>query len=498
MRIGHFLTAALLALMSSLPLAQSTAPAPLSLITAQGRRPFPTATVNRLEMVATDDLVALLQVAVRDDPGAGGLTVSYKGRSLVVSPDQPVASVGGRLIPIASPAVRRGQRWLVPLDLIPRALPQIYDTRIELRQSSRLLIVGALRVPRVTVRLDSPGPPTRLSIEASPATRITPTVESGRVVLRLDADTLDVAPLPPSNGLLELARTEGNTVVLQLLPGAGQARSSLAAGENFSRVNIEIPAGVQVDGGGPPAPGAPVVPVVPPATTEPTPPALSFATRTIVLDPGHGGADGGVTGPDGVQEKTLTLALAQRMKTLLESRLAVRVLLTRDDDRDLAVDARASLANTNKADLFLSLHLNAALSPMVTGAEVYQWKAPPTTAPRDDAGRALVLPLPGGGTRTISLVPWHEAQERHRSNSTLLANLLESSLRAHVPMSERPLQDAPLRVLAGLDAPAVVVELAYLSNPEQATAAQADLFQSRAAQAVLEAITAYRAAQGRP
>lgn len=237
--------------------------------------------------------------------------------------------------------------------------------------------------------------------------------------------------------------------------------------------------------------------MVPSPAADVAPPVMAPATRTVVLDPGHGGTDTGVTGPDGAQEKTLTLVLAQRMKALLESRLGVRVMLTRDDDRDLSVDARASLANTNKADLFISLHLNAALSPAVAGAEVYQWKASPSSVPRGDPERALTLPVPGGGTRTITLVPWNQAQERHRSGSTLLANLLESSLRAHVPMSERPLQEAPLRVLAGLDAPAVVVELAYLSNPEQGTAAQADLFQSRAAQAVLEAVTAFRAAQGR-
>jgi hypothetical protein len=240
-----------LAMMTSLPLAQSPAssqPQPaFTLLTAQGRRPFPLTILRGLEMVATDELTSGLQIAVREDSAAGGLILSYKGRTVVVSPDQAMASVGGRLVALPSPAVRSGRRWLVPLEVVPRAIALIYDGRIELRRSSRLLIVGDLRVPRVTVRLDSIGPPTRLSVEASPSTLITPAIESGRIALRLDAEALDVAPLPQAGGLLEQARTEGNTVVLMLSSRAGQARASQGAGDNLSRITLDIPLSAQAD-----------------------------------------------------------------------------------------------------------------------------------------------------------------------------------------------------------------------------------------------------------
>jgi len=467
-------------------------PPPLTLLTAQGRRPFPTMMVNGQEMVGIDDLVSLLQVAAREDSAAGGITLSYKGRTVVVSQDQPMASVSGRLVPLPSAAVRNGRRWFVPLDLLPRGLAPIYDVRIELRRPSRLLIVGDLRVPRVTVRLDSIGPPTRLSIEASPSTLITSSVESGRVVLRIDADALDVAPLPQAGGLLEQARTEGNSVVLMLSPHAGQARASQAAGDNASRTNVEVPVGGQDAAAGPPAP-APAPAVVPGEGVPP--PVVVAGPRVVVLDPGHGGADAGATGRSGAQEKTLTLEIALRAKSLIETRLGMHVLLTRDEDRDVALDERAALANNNKADLFVSLHLNASLSPMVSGAEVYQLKLDredPTG--RRGGDEPLTLPVTAGGTRTLTLVPWNLAQARHREDSTLLANLIESALRGHLPMGTRPIQEAPMRVLAGLDMAAVVVELAYLSNPEQDTAAQSEAFQTRAAQAILEAVTAFRSA----
>src|SRR5262245_26095063 len=119
------LAVAVLVLLGSLPHAQGPPQAPLTLITTQGRRPLPTTMVNGQEMVAADDLVPLLQVTVREDSAAGGLAVSYKGRTVVISPDQPMASVSGRIIPLPSPAVRAGRRWLVPLDMLPRALAPI-------------------------------------------------------------------------------------------------------------------------------------------------------------------------------------------------------------------------------------------------------------------------------------------------------------------------------------------------------------------------------------
>ena len=136
--------------------------------------------------------------------------------------------------------------------------------------------------------------------------------------------------------------------------------------------------------------------------------------------------------------------LAKRAKALIESRLGGRVLLTRDDDSARTLDERSAFANTNKAELFISLHLNASFAPAMTGAEIYTWKGDPAGR-SDDAKPPLTLPVASGGTRTITLVRWDQAQARHLDTSTLLANQLEAALRDRLPMSLRPVQDAPMR-----------------------------------------------------
>src|SRR5438128_637493 len=118
-----------------------------------GRHPVPTTIVSGQELIGLDDVATLFQVVVREDALAGGVTLTYRGRTVMASADQPMASVNGRVVSLPSPLVRSGRRWLAPVEFLPRALGPIYDQRIELRRPQRLLIVGDARVPRVTARI---------------------------------------------------------------------------------------------------------------------------------------------------------------------------------------------------------------------------------------------------------------------------------------------------------------------------------------------------------
>jgi N-acetylmuramoyl-L-alanine amidase len=218
--------------------------------------------------------------------------------------------------------------------------------------------------------------------------------------------------------------------------------------------------------------------------------------RTIVIDPGHGGDEDGAKGTRGTLEKTLTLSVARRVKSGLETRLGARVLLTRDDDRTLPLDERAAFANNNKADVFVSLHANASLRRTAAGAEVFflSLDRADEEARRVAESEGVAMPVFGGGTREIDVILWEMAQTRHLVQSAELAKVLETQLRASVPMSPRPIQQAPFRVLVGANMPAVLVELGYLTNAEQESALASAPFQTRLAQAITEAVARFLAA----
>jgi N-acetylmuramoyl-L-alanine amidase len=222
--------------------------------------------------------------------------------------------------------------------------------------------------------------------------------------------------------------------------------------------------------------------------------------RTIVIDPGHGGDELGAQGSRGTLEKDITLAVARRLRTLIESRLGLRVFLTRDDDRTMSLDDRSAYANSQRADVFISIHANAAVRAAMKGAEVYY-----LSIDRADAeARRLAessdaqLPTLGGGTRTIDLILWETAQARYLEQSNALANFVEQSLRARVDMSPRAVQQAPFRVLVGANMPAVLVEIGYLSNPDQEQSLSSGNYQAMVAQALLDAIVRFRAHIERP
>jgi N-acetylmuramoyl-L-alanine amidase len=499
--------------LASGPHAQGTAPtSPLTLVTRDGRRPVPTTIINNQEFIALDDLASMFQLMVREDALAGGVTVSYKGRTIVASADQPMASVNGRVITLPAPVVRVGRRLFVPIDFIARALAPIFDLPIDLRRASRLLVVGTIRVARVVVRIDAAGPPTRASVEVTPALLASSMFDGGRVIVRVEADMLDPAPPPAPGGLIDQIQVSNQTtlVVFALNARAGMPRVSTTTTTESTRVTIEIPPTAQPSqetSAAPPAPPAapPAPPAAPPlgALPQAPPPADAVPAlpgqrtaklQTMVVDPGHGGDDAGVRGTKGALEKQVTLDVSRRLKSLIETRLGVRVILTRDDDRAVSPDERDAIANNSKADLFLSVHVNGAPSPAMKGAEVYFLRLDRAgeDARRSTAASELVLPAVGGGTRPIDVIPWDLAQAAHVDVSSRFASMLEEELEKRTPMGPRPLQQAPIRVLSGVNMPAALVEIAYLTNAAQEQAVQSAEFQGGLTQAIFDAIVRFR------
>lgn len=488
---------ALLAILTGAPAAQAPAAPPYTVLSRDGRRPLAVRMVSTQEMFALDDLARLFDFTVREDAAAGGLTVSVHNQIIVLSPGQSLASAGGKLISLPAPPVRDGRTWLVPTDFVSRALAPVLGTRLELRKPSRLILVGDIRAPRIAGRIEPLGGLSRLTLDVSPATPHVVAQEGQRIVIRFEADALDAA-LPGSTtpDLIQAVRAgEGaSSLTIDLGPKFASFRTSdQPADRGSGRIVVDVLAAAGENATAAAPPGVP--------SQEP-PPLLDLAPagglRTVVVDAGHGGSDNGAKGPGGTVEKTVTLSVAFRLKAALEGRLGVRVILTRDSDATVGLDERAALANNNKADLLVSLHANASARPAASGAQVFFLSL-------DDYGDAArraaqteseALPVFGGGTRDIELIPWEMAQARYIRDSAALAQGLEASLRERVPLSSRPLLEAPLRVLVGANMPAVALEMGFLTNPDQEKQLRADDFQNSIVQAIVESITRFRDARG--
>lgn len=467
--------------------------ATLTLISREGRRAIPIVTSNGQEMVSLDELSSIFQLSVREEGGA--ITVSHQGRTIVLTPDQSMASVAGRVISLPAPPVRVGNRWQVPLDFISRAIAPIHDTRIELRRPSHLLLVGDVRVPRVTVRQEQVGSAARITMDIAPRANATVSQDGPRLTVRFDADGID--PTLPSGeipGFIQGYRpVEMTAIAIELGARFSAYRNSTQVLDTSTRLVIDLlPALPDI-----PAPAPSTAPA--PTTTELETPSSELPTfgtgsgwlRTVAIDAGHGGDETGVTGPGGQTEKAITLAIARRLKATIEARLGLRVIMTRDDDRAIAVTDRTALANNNKADLLVSLHANASFRPTVSGATIY-------VAAFDEAAVASEqfvperLPAFGGGFRDLELVPWNLAQIRYKDQSEALAVLLTEQFKGRVPLAASGIGHAPLRVLESANMPAVLIEIGYLTNADQEKQLSTPEFQGAVAQGIVDAIVKFR------
>lgn len=179
---------------------------------------------------------------------------------------------------------------------------------------------------------------------------------------------------------------------------------------------------------------------------------MSEKRPIICCDAGHGGSDPGAIGPSGLREADVTLKITQQVTKLLGERGAI-VILTRSGDKDVSLQDRAKFANDGNADVFVSIHCNAATNPAAHGLEAFYFEGS------------------GAGKR--------------------LAEAMLEKLVAETGLANRGVKTARFAVLCLTDMPAALVECGFISNPAEEDLLQRDDFQKKCAKAIADGIAAY-------
>jgi len=226
------------------------------------------------------------------------------------------------------------------------------------------------------------------------------------------------------------------------------------------------------------------------------------ALEVIVVDPGHGGRDPGAVGRTGLYEKTVTLDIAKRVAELLRSKLRVKVILTRTEDEFVSLADRAKVANENKADLFVSIHCNASVKRESGGTETYFLSVAKTdwaraVEARENAVIEFELPEAAGDTASLDYILWDMAQNEFLNESSELAELVQKELTSRFTIEDRGLNQAGFYVLKGCYMPAILVELAFISNKKEEELLKKDSFRKKAAQGIYEGIRSFKKAYER-
>ena len=230
----------------------------------------------------------------------------------------------------------------------------------------------------------------------------------------------------------------------------------------------------------------------PPAGTG-KPPAHRVVT--VVVDPGHGGEDPGARGRRGTREKDVTLAIAKRLKTMIDAEPNMRAVLTRDADYFIPLAARVDKARRVKADLFVSIHADAYLHPHARGSSVFALseRGATSAAAQVLANRENEADLIGGVSldtkdRHVAQTLIDLSQTATISDSLKVARAVLSELGGINPLHKARVEQAGFAVLKAHDVPSILVETAFISNPDEEKRLGDPAYQARLALAVLAGI----------
>jgi N-acetylmuramoyl-L-alanine amidase len=222
----------------------------------------------------------------------------------------------------------------------------------------------------------------------------------------------------------------------------------------------------------------------------------------IMLDPGHGGRDPGAIGVSGTYEKQVSLATALELKRQLEAGGRYRVALTRAADVFIPLDDRVERAQRQGAALFVSMHADALADHAVRGASVYTLARTASDAQsaalartENNADRFIGRPLQGTSPEVSRILASLVRQET-RTGSVRIARNLVGCLDQDLPMLQNPDRHAGFVVLKAADIPSVLVEMGFMSNPQDEAALRRAGHRKRVAEAMHRAVDAYFASLG--
>jgi N-acetylmuramoyl-L-alanine amidase len=304
------------------------------------------------------------------------------------------------------------------------------------------------------------------------------------------------APAPQAPASLPIRRVNG---MVPPEPGEAVAPAPIAIA-GVDRLPISRPA---------PRTASPLPPPLP--TPAPEPPAanrggsyslarqLGLGARRIVIDAGHGGHDPGTSGRGGLQEKDLVLDVALRLDRLVRQELGAEVILTRATDVFIPLEERTAIANSRGADLFLSIHANASRNSRARGIETYflnfaQNPHAEAVAARENAISPATLKDLQNLVKAITL---NSKIDESRDFASAVQEHMVAGVRAQHPVPDRGVHTAPFYVLIGANMPAVLAEIAFVSNPEDEARLKSSEYRELLARSLLRGVKSYLEALNR-
>jgi len=295
------------------------------------------------------------------------------------------------------------------------------------------------------------------------------------------------APVQVRNGLLKVVRAG------RFRRGVVRVVVDLERESSYRVFTMTDPFRVIIDIDGKTEPPAPAESAAPQETPEPRP-APSRGKIRVMLDPGHGGKDPGAIGPTGLREKDVVLAIGRMVRDRLRRDEAFEVKMTRDSDVFIPLEERTAMANEARADLFVSLHINASLNRKAEGISTYVLSRASDRHSLELAARENGVPV--AKLSAVKFIIDDLSTYGRKKESLRLAKTVNDAIVKNVnsrfgKVTDLGLKQAPFYVLVGARMTAVLVESSFITNRREEARLYDPSYLAAIADSVVEAVRYY-------
>lgn len=455
---------------------------------------------GQAEFVHVNKIAEIFQISAEIDSIDGHVTLSSGAKTASFFPGKNSVIAARHSYTLKIAPLKIEGVIMVPLEFLTKILPLIYTREITWEPGSRRFVVGSDKPGILEILALSVMPSeeyTQITAEFSQSApyKVTEKLPS-MLIFEFPQATFELAqnPLPINSRSVKHVSVVDSFGSIQIIVRLGNAftRYEHQMSKDPAQWMLKVYHGPKTPGETQTVEGS--VETSLDAQMQPDFPAIApkpYALRTIVLDPGHGGSDLGVIilpatdETPALYEKHVTLQIAKLLKTNLTQRLGVRVILTREVDEFISAENRATLANSNRADIFISLHVNKSFTAEMVGFEAYVMdygSLEQSAGSNSLSGRSQLLDF---------------AQANYVTQSQRLAQHIVTAYQGRHPGSRAKVQYAPLFTLKGTTMPALHLEVGYGSNAEDQQNIAGEAFQQSLVAAISDGIASFKKEQTR-
>jgi len=491
MRVPYLLRIALLFLFVAVLACDSPAAGTIEVFMGEKKTIIPLVPVMEREYLPLDHTLKIIQAKYQELPGRR-VKVLLEGIPFLLREGlAKVSREGTENISLSAPVLIFRGEWAIPMDLFSFLLKIRYGDKVWWDKEGRRVRVGQTACSFISLRHCSYPDHTRVVAELARPLNYSWKEEPNRVLLQLekgflspaiqdraiadgfvrsirvtqdwDSCAIEVSAVDPHPEVKVFSLKDPPRVVLDIYKGEGRRVEGQVRSEGKNEASA----------------------------------AVHSPKIKVVIDPGHGGEDSGAVGPTGLKEKDVVLDIGMRLGQLVESRLGMEVIMTRSDDKFVPLQERAAIANTAKGDLFFSIHTNASLHGRTEGFETFflSYEASDSEAREAAIRENNVVNLEGVNPRyaaSLKTVLWDMVQNEYINESSQLAEIIQSELDKVQKVVNRGIKTAPFYVLMGAAMPAVLVEVAFISNPEGERLLREESYRQSICEALLQAIAEFK------